>query len=167
MSREIERRFLVTGDGWRGAPSTVLAQAYLHAEPGCTIRVRLAEGIETRAWLTVKGPASAGGTTRDEFEYAIPPADARALFALATAGKVEKRRHVLECGRSRWEVDEFFGDNAGLVLAEIELEDPDQAFDRPDWLGPEVTHDPRYTNARLAACPFSAWTENASAGRGK
>ena len=158
MSLEIERRFLVTGQGWRNAPSALYRQAYLHAEPGCTVRVRLIEAPEgARARLTVKGASSPGGMVREEFEYAIPPEDARSLLALARGGMVEKRRHVLEVDGMQWEVDEFLGENSGLILAEIELSGPDQPFSRPDWLGDEVTGDARYSNARLAVCPYTRW----------
>jgi Uncharacterized protein conserved in bacteria len=155
MKREIERRFLVRGEGWRDAEASFYSQAYLHAEPGCTVRVRLAkDAADERAWLTIKGKASASGMSRDEFEYAIPVADAEALAAMATAGRVEKWRRVVPVDGLHWEVDEFTGRHAGLVLAEIELESETQTFSRPDWLGEEVTHDARYSNASLAANPY-------------
>ena len=152
MKREIERRFLVHGEDWRQAPPVLYRQAYLHAEASCTVRVRVAGDA---AWLTIKGRTT--GCARDEFEYPIPADDASRLFELATAGRLEKLRRVVEIDGSRWEVDEFLGDNAPLVLAEIELEHEDQSFPLPGWLGPEVTHDARYTNARLAMHPFSHW----------
>ena len=158
MKREIERRFLVRDPSWRaGASSGALyRQAYLHAEPGCTIRIRQMQEPEgRRAWLTIKGRTE--GLTRDEFEYLIPAAEGERLFAMATAGQVEKRRYTLEMGGCRWEIDVFEGDNAGLVLAEIELESEDQDFPRPDWLGEEVTHDARYANASLASRPYNRW----------
>ena len=167
MKREIERRFLVSGEGWRGVEASFYSQAYLHAEPGCTVRVRLSkeaagepanqpanERANERAWLTIKGKPSDSGMSRDEFEYGIPVADAERLVAMATAGRVEKWRRVVLVDGLRWEVDEFIGRHAGLVLAEIELESETQPFFRPDWLGEEVTRDPRYSNASLAANPY-------------
>ena len=158
MSLEIERRFLVIGQGWRKAPSALYRQGYLHAEAGCTVRVRLIEAPEgARARLTIKGASSPDGLVREEFEYAIPPEDALSLLALARCGMVEKRRHVLEVDGLQWEVDEFLGENSGLILAEIELGSPEQPFSRPDWLGEEVTADSRYSNAWLAVSPFTLW----------
>lgn len=162
MKREIERRFLVHGKPWQAAGDIQAAffrQGYLHAAPDCTVRVRLEEsGADRRAWLTIKGPTVGAG--RDEFEYPIPIEDAEQLLAMvarAGAGQVEKWRRVLNVRGSRWEVDEFIGENTGLVLAEIELEHEAQDFARPDWLGEEVTRDARYANARLAAHPYSRW----------
>ena len=158
MKREIERRFLVRTASWRAEASAgaLCRQAYLHSEPACTVRVRLMDDAQGgRAWLTVKGRTE--GLARDEFEYPIPVEDATRLLALATAGRVEKRRHRLEAGGMCWEIDVFAGDNAGLVLAEIELEREDQDFARPDWLGEEVTGDARYTSACLAMRPYSGF----------
>jgi adenylate cyclase len=146
MGIEIERKFLVKGEGWCNAPATDICQGYLNRDKHRTVRVRI-EG--DRACLTVKGIST--GATRAEYEYPIPVADARELLALCEPPLVEKRRHVVEYRGSRWEVDEFLGANAGLVLAEIELSDPDQPFARPDWLGEEVTDDPRYFNSSLSS----------------
>lgn len=152
MKREIERRFLVRGEAWREAPAVVLEQTYLHAEAACTVRVRREA---EQAWLTIKGPTH--GASRDEFEYAIPVEDATRLMRLAATGLVRKLRRRVTVHGDTWDVDEFLDDNAPLVLAEIELNHEDQHIVRPDWLGDEVTHDTRYSNARLAVHPYSRW----------
>lgn len=153
MAIEIERKFLVRSDGWRhGAVATGYRQGYLAVEPQCSVRVRIAD---TAAWLTVKGAGA--GLARPEFEYPIPLDDAEGLLALCMPGVISKTRHVLPQGRHRWEIDVFHGDNAGLVLAEIELQHEDEVFDRPDWLGEEVSDDARYYNAALSAYPYCQW----------
>jgi adenylate cyclase len=153
MGIEIERKFLVTGDGWRQGEGTRYSQGYLNRDARRTVRVRIAG---EHAFLTVKGVST--GATRSEFEYAIPASDARQLLRLADGPVIEKIRRIVVHAGSRWEVDEFFGDNAGLVVAELELESEDQAFARPDWLGREVTDDARYYNSNLAAHPFKDWS---------
>lgn len=154
MGIEIERKFLVTGDGWRQPASaqTRFSQGYLSRDPARTVRVRVAGDA---AFLTVKGATR--GATRAEFEYPIPPADALQLLALCDGPVVEKVRHLCPHAGMTWEVDEFLGANAGLVVAEIELQSEGQAFDRPPWLGEEVTGDARYVNANLAVRPFKSW----------
>ncbi len=154
MGLEIERKFLVQGQAWRQPPEaqTRFSQGYLSRDPARTVRVRLAG---ERAFLTIKGATV--GATRAEFEYEIPPADAAQLLALCDGPVVDKIRHVLWVGGLCWEVDEFLGANAGLVVAEIELQSEDQAFERPAWLGAEVTGDARYVNANLAVRPYSNW----------
>jgi adenylate cyclase len=148
MGFEIERRFLVAGDGWQdGADAgTRIVQGYVVADAARAVRVRVAG---ERAWLTLKGPTR--GATRSEFEYPIPVDDALALLAtLCGEGRVEKTRHrVLHAGRV-WEVDVFGGAHAGLVLAEVELPAEDAPLARPAWVGTEVTRDVRYSNAVLA-----------------
>jgi CYTH domain-containing protein len=157
MAKEIERKFLVVGDAWRAgaAPGIAYRQGYLSAgsDAGCTVRVRLGGG---RAYLTVKGPAA--GAARDEYEYPIPPADAAEMLErLCAGGTVEKVRHLVPFAGRTWEVDEFGGENAPLVVAEVEIECEDAAVRLPPWLGAEVTDDPRYTNAALGRTPFSRW----------
>lgn len=152
MGVEIERKFLVRGDDWRQGEGRYLCQAYLNRDPARTVRVRI-DGEQ--AFLTIKGRSV--GATRSEFEYAIPVAEARALLALADGPAVEKRRHLVPMGELVWEIDEFLGANAPLVVAEIELPREDQPFERPAWVGEEVTQDPRYFNSALAARPFSTW----------
>ena len=156
MSVEIERKFLVADTSaqalWRGAPGVAYRQGYLNRDKIRTVRVRIAGDA---GFLTVKGVSV--GATRAEFEYAIPLADAQALLALCDGPLIEKTRHVLVHQGTRWEVDEFAGDNAGLVVAEVELQSEAQAFDLPGWLGEEVTQDARYFNSNLASRPFSIW----------
>jgi CYTH domain-containing protein len=159
MGIEIERKFLVVGDDWRAAPGVPVAQGYLNRDKARTVRVRIAD---RQAWLTVKGLST--GATRAEFEYPIPVADAEQLLALCDGPVVRKTRRVVEHAGARWEIDEFEGDNAGLVVAEIELACEDAPFEPPPWLGAEVTHDPRYFNSSLAAAPYRTWPE-ARAGR--
>ncbi len=155
MGIEIERKFLVVGDGWRAAPAVPYAQGYLNRDKRRTVRVRIAEGD---AWLTIKGQNA--GATRAEFDYPIPVADAEQLMALCDGPLVRKTRRRIEHAGHVWEIDEFQGDNAGLVVAEIELPAEDAPFERPPWLGTEVTHDARYFNSSLAAEPFSTWPES-------
>ena len=148
MGLEIERKFLVADDGYKAASDRQrhIAQYYLSAEPARTVRVRIADG---RAWLTVKGLTE--GCTRSEWEYEIPVADARAMSALAVGRTVEKTRWIVPAGNGlRWEVDEFAGELSGLVVAEIELPAEDTPFDRPPFIGHEVTGDAAYYNSSLA-----------------
>ena len=153
MGVEIERKFLVIGQGWQGQGSVAhIHQGYLCSGGGCTVRVRLTDGAGT---LTLKGPTQ--GLRRAEFEYAIPPEDAEALLLMAGSRVVEKHRHTLQYAGHTWEVDVFAGANAGLIVAEIELAAEDEPFDRPPWLGEEVSHVGRYTNAALSTHPFSVW----------
>ncbi|MBN6101070.1 CYTH domain-containing protein [Xanthomonas sp. CFBP 8703] len=161
MAIEIERKFLVTGDGWRAAAHRVIpmAQGYINDQAAmdsgaqkASVRVRL-QGEE--AFLNLKSREL--GHTRQEFEYPLPLDDARALLALCVGGLIDKRRHLVQHQGHLWEVDEFLGDNAGLVVAEIELESADEAFAKPDWIGAEVTDDARYYNLALASHPFSQW----------
>jgi len=154
MGEEIERKFLVVGDGWREtAESEQLRQGFLSTEPERTVRVRLAG---SQGSLTIKGKTI--GARRQEFEYEIPGADAqRMLDTLCERPLIEKVRYTLRVGRHTWEVDVFEGENAGLVIAEIELESEDEAFEKPDWAGEEVTDDPRYFNSNLVARPFQGW----------
>lgn len=155
MAIEIERKFLVSHDGWRAhvESDARIVQGYLSTDPRLTVRARVRG---EQGFLTLKGPSR--GLARSEFEYQIPPADAEAMLAeLAQGGLIEKRRYLVREQGWLWEVDEFDGDNRGLVLAEIELPDAAQAFPRPAWLGEEVSDDPRYFNASLARHPFSRW----------
>jgi adenylate cyclase len=153
VAREIERKFLVTDDGWRGlAPAVDYRQGYLPAT-GATVRVRIAG---EQGFLTIKGPTQ--GIGRAEFEYPIPVADARELLdTLCSRPQIEKRRHKIPVGRHVWEVDEFLGENAGLVVAEIEVSDESEPFEKPSWVGEEVSHDRRYANSSLAERPYKTW----------
>ncbi|MCC4586794.1 CYTH domain-containing protein [Xanthomonas sp. NCPPB 1067] len=161
MPLEIERKFLVTGDGWRSAAHAVIpmAQGYINDQAAlrsgtqnASVRVRV-QGES--AFLNLKSREV--GHTRQEFDYPIPVTDARALLDLCVGGLIDKRRHLVQYQGHVWEVDEFLGDNAGLVVAEIELAHAEEAFARPDWIGAEVTDDTRYYNLALASHPFKRW----------
>ena len=151
MALEIERKFLVTGDGWRASEGVVLRQGYLSTQPERTVRVRI-EG--DNAALTIKGLTR--GATRSEYEYEIPLRKPT-LLRLCEPPLIEKVRRRLEHDGLIWEVDEFLGDNQGLVVAEVELDREDRPFTKPPWVGEEVTHDPRFYNANLVANPFTKW----------
>jgi adenylate cyclase len=155
MGDEIERKFLVRGDAWRAeATATPCRQGFLSTEPERTVRVRVAD---SRGLLTVKGKTI--GARRAEYEYEIPLADAqRMLDTLCKRPLIEKTRYTLVVGRHTWEIDVFEGDNAGLVVAEIELQREDEEFNRPEWLGDEVTGDPRYFNSSLVHKPYNTWS---------
>ncbi len=154
MAKEIERKFLVTGEDWRAlAEGIPYRQGYLSSAKECTVRVRT---VGPRAFLTVKGMTV--GATRAEYEYEIPPADCNAMLeTLAQKPIIEKTRYRIPHDGHVWEVDEFFGENRGLIVAEIELRSEEEAFARPAWIGSEVTGDPRYYNANLIANPFTRW----------
>jgi len=152
MGIEIERKFLVRGEDWKAWPAQLLSQGYLSRDPARTVRVRIAGDA---AFLTIKGQSV--GASRAEFEYPIPVDDAVALLSLCEGPRVEKLRRVIPHAGMQWEVDEFLGENAGLVVAELELLHADQGFECPPWVGVEVTDDPRYFNSALAAHPFSRW----------
>jgi adenylate cyclase len=152
MAVEIERKFLVVGDAWRDAPAVFYSQGYLNRDKARTVRVRIA-GEE--AFLTIKG--SSIGARRAEFEYPIPLWDARELLAMCEQPLIEKNRRKILHEGFIWEVDEFLGENLGLVVAEIELPSEDTAFAKPDWVGEEVTDDARYFNSNLSRVPFSHW----------
>ena len=148
MAQEIERKFLVTGDGWKALAqsSSLLRQGYLSSNAKATVRVRSWD--DAKAALTLKGRSN--GMTRAEYEYDIPMDDAREMLEMAQPHVLEKRRHLVPFGGLTWEVDVFEGHHAGLVIAEVELTSEDQAVDLPDWVGIEVTDDDRYYNASLS-----------------
>ena len=156
MPREIERKFLLKNDAWRSQvlASRQMSQGYLASGGNVSVRVRVA-GDE--AWLNIK----AGGfvASRQEYEYPLPLDEARELLALAEGPLVEKTRHYVEQGALTWEIDEFHGDNSGLVVAELELDSEDADFARPPWLGIEVTELRRYYNVCLVKHPYRAWNE--------
>ena len=155
MGQEIERKFLVQGISWRSGAGTLIRQGYLHNEVNETVRVRT-KG--EHAYLTIKG--STTGITRPEFEYEIPLEEANEILdELCQKPLIEKTRYNVYVGSFKWEIDEFLGENAGLVVAEIELEDEGQEFIKPDWLGDEVSDDFRYQNANLVKHPYSQWNE--------
>ena len=153
MGTEIERKFLLKNDSWRaGAVGTSYVQGYLSRDPSRTVRVRQAGA---KAFLTIKGRPE--GIARAEFEYEIPTTDAAELFALCISPLIEKTRYRIPFAGHWWEVDEFHGANAGLIIAEIELAAADEAFEKPGWVGEDVSGDPRYANSRLSECPYSTW----------
>lgn len=154
MGEEIERKFLVTGDGWREAGAGVrYRQGFLSTDPERTVRVRIAGD---KGSLTIKGRTH--GARRAEFEYEIPTADAQQMLdTLCKRPLIEKVRHTVTSGTHTWEIDVFEGDNRGLVIAELELESEDEHFEKPDWVGTEVTEDPRYFNSNLVERPFTTW----------
>lgn len=152
MAIEIERKFLVQGRAWKSSRGVLYRQGYLNRHPERTVRVRIAG---KKAFLTVKGLTR--GASRLEFEYPIPFADAQRLLRLCEGPLVEKLRRKIRHRGLTWEIDEFLGRNKGLFIAEIELDKESRMFDRPEWCGPEVTHDPRYFNSNLAERPFREW----------
>lgn len=154
MGLEIERKFLVRSDRWRAHADggTPLIQGYLCADRQRSVRLRVAAD---RAWLTVKGPTT--GTSRAEFEFAIPRPDAVAMLDLCRPQPVEKTRYRVDHAGHTWEIDVFGGANAPLVMAEVELTREGEPVALPDWVGDEVTGDDRYRNASLARRPFSSW----------
>ena len=155
MHTEIERKFLVTGEYKHLAfDHTHIEQGYFATEPGRTVRIRVRDD---KAYLTIKGPSEDGGLSRYEFETEIPLDDARKLMQLCMPGRVDKTRWLVKSGKHTIEVDEFFGDNEGLVMAEIELGSPDEPFIRPDFLGQEVTGIARYYNKYLLRHPYNTW----------
>jgi adenylate cyclase len=155
MGIEIERKFLVSHDGWRNLAARVrrIRQGYLASGEKAGVRVRCVDGKEGS--LTVK--TAVAGAVRGEFEFPIPFEEAEALLGLCEGVVIEKLRHDVPFGGVNWEIDVFKGANEGLVVAEVELESEDQVFIRPDWLGEEVTADRRYYNASLARRPFRDW----------
>ncbi|MDB5959927.1 MAG: hypothetical protein JWP59_1221 [Massilia sp.] len=153
MGVEIERKFLLAGDGWRSLGVAVsMRQGYLSSDKARVVRVRI-EGEQ--AYITIKGKSA--GATRGEWEYPVPVADAEELLLLCEQPLVEKVRRRIDFQGHTWEVDEFFGVNAGLIVAEIELSSEGEAFDKPEWIGAEVTDDARYYNSSLVKRPFSSW----------
>lgn len=154
MGTEIEKKFLLVNDDWRQlAKGIYYRQGYLCSQKERTVRVRTIEG---KGFLTVKGVSV--GATRAEYEYEIPVTDANELLnELCAKPIIEKKRYKIKHGGFIWEVDEFFGENQGLVVAEIELDREDQQFDKPLWIGDEVTGEQRYFNANLFKNPFATW----------
>lgn len=163
MATETERKFKVRGNYKTHATGCIrMTQGYLASGDGCTVRVRLsgdkASPERGKAFLTVKGP-SADGISRSEWEYEIPTEDAIGMLPLCRSGLIDKCRSLVPFGGHTFEVDEFYGDNEGLTIAEVELSSPDEPFDEPDWLGEEVTGDRRYYNSSLVRHPFRTWDD--------
>ena len=152
MALEIERKFLVTGNDWQVTIGVQFSQGYLNRDKSRTVRVRVAGN---QGFLTIKGETK--GATRTEFEYEIPVSDAESLLKMCEGPIIQKVRRNIDYKGFKWEVDEFQGDNLGLVVAEIELSDENQPFEKPSWIGKEVTYDAHYFNANLAQHPFNTW----------
>ena len=156
MHIETERKFLVKNDDYKGQAKVIhsMTQGYIAHDSGRTVRVRISDG---QGYLTIKGP-SANGISRAEWEMEIPLEDAKSLMQLCKSGIIDKSRYVVPAGNGRFfEVDEFYGDNQGLVVAEIELGAENEAFNKPEWLGEEVTGDHRYYNSSLCTMPYKDW----------
>lgn len=153
---EIERKFLVLSEAYKveAFKSTRIIQGFLNSHPERTVRVRLKENL---GYLTVKGITSPDGVTRFEWEKEISKAEAEALLELCEKGVIDKMRHEVKVDNHIFEVDEFFCDNQGLVIAEIELKHIDENFKKPNWLGEEVTNQIKYYNSQLAKQPYKSW----------
>lgn len=155
MAQEIERKFLVNGDFKPYSFKTIrIVQGYLSSVPERTVRVRVKE---TKGFLTIKGKTDASGVSRYEWEKEIPVDEAKELLKLCEPGVIDKSRYLVKAGAHVFEVDEFYGQNEGLVIAEIELKSGDEPFEKPEWLGKEVTGDACYYNASLIKCPYKNW----------
>lgn len=153
MALEIERKFLVKEGAWRNEKGTKYRQGYLNSAKERTVRVRIIDG---KGYLTIKGISR--GAVREEYEYEIPRAEAEAMLNnLCEKPLIEKLRYKIKFKGLVWEVDEFFGENQGLIVAEVELESEDQTVIKPEWVGGEVTDDPKYFNANLIHHPYSRW----------
>ncbi|MGN7612375.1 CYTH domain-containing protein [Magnetococcales bacterium HHB-1] len=164
MGKEIERKFLVSGDGWRDSERTrLIRQGFFLSVKDRAVRVRI---MGTKAFLTMK--TETRGFTRAEFEYEIPISDAEEILNdICEKPLIEKTRHWLTFAGKEWVIDEFHGDNDGLILAEIELDDEMEKVERPDWAGMEVSDNPRYYNVYLAKHPFNTWNLNPKCGPGQ
>ena len=156
MAQEIERKFLVLGDAYKtvAEKSTRILQGYLSSNPGRTVRVRIKGN---KGFLTIKGSSNATGTARFEWETEIQAEDAKELLNICEPGVIDKIRYEVKSGNHTFEVDEFFGDNRGLVVAEVELSSEDEVIFKPFWLGQEVTGDPKYYNSVLSKAPYLKW----------
>ena len=161
---EIERKFLVCGDDYKrqAYSHSRIKQGYICSGRGRTVRVRLRDNC---GYLTIKGPSQNGGLSRYEFEKEITLDEAEHLFELCEPGVIDKTRWLVKSGSHTFEVDEFHGDNAGLVMAEVELGAEDEPYEKPDFIGLEVTGDRRFYNSSLRAQPFSVWRETLQIGR--
>lgn len=156
MSQEIERKFLVTGEFRSQAYAhSRIRQGYISSVRGRTVRVRIRDN---KGYLTIKGESNAAGTSRYEWETELPLQEAQELMKLCEPGIIDKTRYLVRCGKHTFEVDEFYGENEGLLLAEVELEDENEPYERPPFIGQEVTGDRRYYNSQLMKHPFRSWT---------
>lgn len=156
MTQEIERKFLVLNDSYKSEASRFysIKQGYLSSDPKRSVRIRMKDDS---GFITIKGAADPTGISRHEWEKPIPVKEAEELLTLCEPGIIEKIRYEVICGEHLFEVDEFLQENRGLVIAEVELKRPDEDYKRPEWLGQEVTGDPRYYNSQLSKKPFNQW----------
>ena len=155
MAQEIERKFLVKGDFKQYSPkATRITQGYLSSVPERTVRVRIKGD---KGFITIKGIGNASGASRFEWEKEIPVSEVEQLLAICEPGVIDKTRYLVKSGDKTFEVDEFYGENEGLILAEIELSSEEESFTKPEWLGPEVTGDSKYYNSMLMKNPFKNW----------
>jgi len=155
MAQEIERKFLVKGDYKSSSKKkTRITQGYLSSVPERTVRVRIKGD---KGFITIKGIGNASGTSRYEWEKEIPVSDAKELLEICEPGVIDKTRYLIDSGKHTFEVDEFYGDNDGLTVAEVELSDENEDFIKPEWLGEEVTGDVKYFNAMLMKNPYKNW----------
>ena len=156
MATETERKFLISNSDWRKSvyQQKQIAQGYLSTNPVRTVRIRISDQIGI---ITIKGKSE--GISRQEFEYEIPLDDAKALIKLCERSIIEKTRNLVKYQDKTWEIDEFYGDNAGLIVAEVELNDEKESIEIPDWIGNEVSGQRRYYNASLIQYPFKKWSQ--------
>lgn len=156
---EIERKFLVSSDSYKrqATSQSRIRQGYICSGHGRTVRVRIRGD---RGFLTIKGPSADGGLSRYEFEKEITPDEAEQLFRLCEPGVIDKTRYLVPSGHHTFEVDEFYGDNEGLVMAEVELSAPDEPYEAPDFIGREVTGDRRFYNSHLRLNPYCLWKDS-------
>ena len=156
MALEIERKFLVKDDSYKAMAYSAsrIAQGYICSARGRTVRVRIRD---EKGYLTIKGPADSEGLGRYEWEKEIPVLEAQELMRLCEPGLIDKTRYLVKSGKHVFEVDEFYGENEGLTVAEVELESADESYEKPDFIGEEVTGDVRYYNSFLMKNPFSRW----------
>lgn len=156
MNIEIERKFLVSSKAFKTEAfnSYIIKQGFLNSDKERTVRIRL---IKDKGYITIKGKSTANGFSRFEWEKEITTADAEALLQLCEKGFINKTRYEVKCGDHIFEVDEFYGENEGLVVAEVELKSEDETFKTPDWLGQEVTGEVKYYNSQLSNQPFKTW----------
>ena len=157
MAQEIERKFLVTSDAYKkeSVKRTRITQGYLSSVPERTVRVRIKGD---KGYITIKGGGNESGTSRYEWEKEIPVAEAEELLQICEPGVIHKTRYEVNVGRFTFEVDEFYGENQGLVMAEVELLNENDRFDKPEWIGAEVTGDVRYYNSMLKKKPYTTWS---------
>lgn len=157
MAQEIERKFLVTSDAYKeeSVKRTRITQGYLSSVPERTVRVRIKGD---KGYITIKGECNESGTSRYEWEKEIPVVEAEELLQICEPGVIHKTRYEVNVGRFTFEVDEFYGENQGLVMAEVELLNENDLFDKPEWIGAEVTGDVRYYNSMLKKKPYTTWS---------